>query len=756
MCPEGYTGVDCAEGLPANRDPAVDARLSREQATASDYFDAAHLYDNLEGKEPFPGDAALYAPDNNTEDSDSCPKLWGKCRKGQATSPRIFVYTLPGPMIWNDTKDVDYGRPMNIMFLERLLASEHRVADPEEADYFFLPMVGGVRPVRPGAAGAGRPYGKTGNRLDGLRYVKNHPVYRKYWLRNGGADHLSIGCDDAGARAYWHGEKGDERQDYPDEAMKVIFISHMGLHDGMERTGYRGAFIPGQDIVIPPLQPRPQIEKMLMESPIIPGSGRWDPGGSGGVDGEGRNTILFFAGSVKPLKPWMDCPPKEKGFSCNVRKSIIAKFQDTEGFHLFKHQTPDYHKEMAESHFCLGVSGVGGGWGRRHTLAAMHGCIPVMIMDGSSLELEELIPWEKMSVRVAERDIERLPEILKEVMADTERMRSMRAELGCVWPRFLWSSIEGSHAGEDGTDDAFASLMDILRRRLGGRGAGDVVRGVGSGEGEGEGEGEGGGGGGNKGEEYIEQPSAALALSSQSDGGEASKDDNPPRLASQEARVSKKTRKSHEFARGWHPTKKRRKKNGEVKTTTPKKENAKSTKRRNTTAATAAAAAKKSTVRFRRLLENGVAAATEESEAAVGVVKAMPSACTRSSAKAAAKGHVPSLCYSNKQKRRRQMGDECLPVMNFDTPKGGAVCVGVEVSSAEKGVSVSATGEGTPSVLFPCKLRHSGHSSSVVTRGRVMLAGLKRRVLRALEYVKLGGVSWWSSLGRTTNDVIDV
>jgi hypothetical protein len=111
------------------------------------------------------------------------------------------------------------------------------------------------------------------------------------------------------------------------------------------------------------------------------------------VEGGGRSVTLFFAGSVKPLKPSMDCPLQDEHASCNVRKAVIAQWGDREGYHLYNHSTPDYHKEMVGAHFCLGVSGVGGGWGRRHTLAAMHGCIPVMIMDGSSLELEELIPW---------------------------------------------------------------------------------------------------------------------------------------------------------------------------------------------------------------------------------------------------------------------------------------------------------------------------------------------------------------------------
>eukprot|EP00976_Prorocentrum_cordatum_P086028 1186345-Prorocentrum_minimum.AAC.1 len=42
----------------------------------------------------------------------------------------------------------------------------------------------------------------------------------------------------------------------------------------------------------------------------------------------------------------------------------------------------------------------------------------------------------------------------------------MQAELACVHKLFLWSSIEGVYGDEDGQSDAFAALMEILRRRV--------------------------------------------------------------------------------------------------------------------------------------------------------------------------------------------------------------------------------------------------------------------------------------------------
>lgn len=92
ICPPGYTGVDCAEGLPGDPPREVVARLKREQAS-SDYFEAIHLYDAA--GEPTAADAALYTGGGEER---TCPTLWGKCRKGQAKSPRIFIYTLPNPM----------------------------------------------------------------------------------------------------------------------------------------------------------------------------------------------------------------------------------------------------------------------------------------------------------------------------------------------------------------------------------------------------------------------------------------------------------------------------------------------------------------------------------------------------------------------------------------------------------------------------------------------------------------------------------
>ena len=180
----GFTGVDCAEGLPKVHSLDVEQRLLEEQGV-TDYHEAAHLYDHLRGS---PGEstaaaAAAASSSAAVAAEGECATLWGKCRKGQAKSPRIFIYSLPGPMVWNDTTDVDFGRTSNIMFLERLLSSEHRVADPEEADYFFIPMIGGNLPDRSGGDNINTPAGRGGP------YTSQPPVFR--YIHAGGPLHES-------------------------------------------------------------------------------------------------------------------------------------------------------------------------------------------------------------------------------------------------------------------------------------------------------------------------------------------------------------------------------------------------------------------------------------------------------------------------------------------------------------------------------------------------------------------------------------
>ncbi|KAK3252456.1 hypothetical protein CYMTET_38245 [Cymbomonas tetramitiformis] len=123
--------------------------------------------------------------------------------------------------------DKDFGRLSSIMFLDRLLSSKFRTADPSQADYFFVPQVG------------------FGNRMKSLEYVQT--AFETHWNRKQGKDHIMIGTHDAGAHAYFQHQAGRgsmlQGREGNRAAENVIFLSPMGLQSGMKRGGYTGNHI---------------------------------------------------------------------------------------------------------------------------------------------------------------------------------------------------------------------------------------------------------------------------------------------------------------------------------------------------------------------------------------------------------------------------------------------------------------------------------------------------------------------------------
>lgn len=103
----------------------------------------------------------------------------------------------------------------------------------------------------------------------------------------------------------------------------------------------------------------------------------------------------------------------------------------------------------------------------------MYGCIPVIMQDEVSQPFDDILPYDKFSVRVAEKDLERLPEMLRKIPTSCDGvgpddlcLPRMRQQLACAVRSFLWSSVFGSAYGEGGEDDAFALTMLSLQHRV--------------------------------------------------------------------------------------------------------------------------------------------------------------------------------------------------------------------------------------------------------------------------------------------------
>ena len=89
---------------------------------------------------------------------------------------------------------------------------------------------------------------------------------------------------------------------------------------------------------------------------------------------------------------------------------------------------------MSRSVFCGAMPG--DGWSNAYAFAVLHGCIPVLIMDDAELAWANVMNYSAFSVRVAEADLGRLPDILGAVTE--RRIREMQEALLQVWPRFTY------------------------------------------------------------------------------------------------------------------------------------------------------------------------------------------------------------------------------------------------------------------------------------------------------------------------------
>lgn len=97
------------------------------------------------------------------------------------------MYDLPAQLTtWHyalGRTDQDFGREEGLIWLERFLMTQHRVADPNRADYFVVPIAGG-----PGV-----------KRMRALRYARERWPFFNRSVEAGVANHVFPAfCDDGG------------------------------------------------------------------------------------------------------------------------------------------------------------------------------------------------------------------------------------------------------------------------------------------------------------------------------------------------------------------------------------------------------------------------------------------------------------------------------------------------------------------------------------------------------------------------------
>lgn len=404
----------------------------------------------------------------------------------------------------NATLIADSMYLVETLFHEMLLQSQHRTFDMEEADYFYAPVYVNlyVRPVHGWAdgpwfnsVGGPRVMHASNMMLQAKRWIEAaHP---KSWRRRGGRDHIWLSPNDEGG--CW----------VPNELWQGVILSHWGRLDDNPfsnsaygpdnysqphtdewqpqdwRRNYlepsqHPCFDPRKDLLIPFVH-KP---KAYRQSPLQ------------GAPPRERTILLFFRGDVGKYR----LPNYSRGIRQKMHR-LCNEYDWKEKYNIRIGAYDDdrdltYGELMASSKF--GLVAPGDGWASRLEDSLLHGTIPVIIQDGVAEKLYGLIDYAAISVRIAEADIERVPEILLAI--PDERIAEMQGNIAKVWHRLQYGSVplfnehlhwqteendrlEGhgrqppasmpeAFKGNLAQDDAFSTVVQWLYARM------DVVHGI--------------------------------------------------------------------------------------------------------------------------------------------------------------------------------------------------------------------------------------------------------------------------------------
>lgn len=240
-----------------------------------------------------------------------------------------------------------------------------------------------------------------------------------FWQRRRGRDHLFVLTWDWGVHIF--GEQ--------DESVIRNRLSN-GIHLtllGMDKRDYRNVFDPAKDISIPPLRdynfakylPRPST----------------------------RAIFAYFRGTFS----------EDLRYSNGIRQRLQKYGTDDPAHYFIRAGHSDFYwHELVNARYAICPAGWSH-WSPRLFDAIVAGAIPVIIADEWRPAFDGVfMKYGDFAVRVPEKDIERLTEVLMEI--PPEREAKMRANLAQIAHRFVYNSIPQ-------TDDALDSIMQILSKR---------------------------------------------------------------------------------------------------------------------------------------------------------------------------------------------------------------------------------------------------------------------------------------------------
>ncbi|ONK71814.1 uncharacterized protein A4U43_C04F12670 [Asparagus officinalis] len=295
------------------------------------------------------------------------------------TPLKIYVYNLP-PRYNGDWLDNprcgSHLFAAEVAIHEALLTSKFRTLNPDEADFFFVPVYVSCN-------------FSTVNGFPSLTHARSliassiAEIKTKFpfWNRTNGQDHIFVASHDYGACFH---------------AMEDVAIA-----DGI--PGFLKSSILLQTFgVISPHRCQ-EAEHVLIPPYIPPEVLRSPP-----PETKKRDIFVFFRGK-------MEVHPKNisgRYYSKKVRTAVWNQYSNNRKFYLRRKRFDGYQSEISRSVFCLCPLGWAP-WSPRLVESVALGCVPVIIADGIRLPFPDAVNWRDISLTVPESDVGELESILE-------------------------------------------------------------------------------------------------------------------------------------------------------------------------------------------------------------------------------------------------------------------------------------------------------------------------------------------------------